>query len=228
MSAGAGPRAREKSRRDRLGDLDPFWAAQLVIAGTIVLDFALPSRVTLRPFWLLPSMEALVLIALIMSAPHPRMRDSQLRRRVSIALIALVSLVNTFSLVLLVHYLLHGGKSNGRSLIGAGIVLWVTNVLLFGLWYWELDRGGPLARSHNHGRLPDFLFVQMTQSRYAPRGWKPGLVDYLYTSFTNATAFSPTDTMPLTQTAKWLMSLQALTALLTVGLVVARAVNILG
>jgi hypothetical protein len=100
-------------------------------------------------------------------------------------------------------------------------------VLLFALWYWQLDRGGPLARATQTETLPDFLFPQMTEPEYAPLDWKPGLVDYLYTSFTNATAFSPTDTMPLTATAKWLMSAQALTALATIGLVVARAVNIL-
>jgi hypothetical protein len=108
------------------------------------------------------------------------------------------------------------------------VVLWVTNVLLFGLWYWELDRGGPVARAMNPGAKPDFLFPQMTlPPEHAPRNWMPGLIDYLYVSFTNATAFSPTDTMPLTQIAKLLMSIQALAALLTIGLVVARAVNIL-
>ena len=139
----------------------------------------------------------------------------------------MVSAVNIFSLVLLCHYLLRGGTANGRPLIGSGIVLWVTNVLLFGLWYWELDRGGPLARAQSTRPLPDFLFLQMTDPEWAPEGWEPGLIDYLYTSFTNATAFSPTDTMPLTAIAKWLMSAQSLTALVTIGLVVARAVNIL-
>jgi hypothetical protein len=131
------------------------------------------------------------------------------------------------SVVLLCHYLLHGGKAGGRQLIGSGIVLWVTNVLLFALWFWQLDRGGPIARFTDNERQPDFLFVQMTERRYSPPNWKPGLIDYLYTSFTNATAFSPTDTMPLTAAAKCLMSAQAITALVTIGLVVARAVNIL-
>ena len=146
------------------------------------------------------------------------------------ALIGLVSAVNIISLYLLVHYLLHhtGRPTQGRPLILAGVVLWVTNVLLFGLWYWELDRGGPVERVMNADARPDFLFPQMTlPQQYAPRNWIPGLIDYLYVSFTNATAFSPTDTMPLTATAKLLMSAQALTALLTIGLVVARAVNIL-
>jgi hypothetical protein len=106
-------------------------------------------------------------------------------------------------------------------------VLWVTNVLLFGLWYWELDRGGPLARMATPDAMPDFLFPQMTEPRHSPAGWMPGLIDYLYLSFTNATAFSPTDTMPLSSIAKVLMTAQSLASLLTIGLIVARAVNIL-
>ena len=102
-------------------------------------------------------------------------------------------------------------------------------MLLFGLWYWKLDRGGPNERITDGDLGYDFMFLQMTEPRVGPRRTgSPGLVDYLYTSFTNATAFSPTDTMPLTATAKWLMTAQAVTALVTIGLVVARAVNILG
>jgi hypothetical protein len=225
---GAALHGEEKRFRERLEKLDPFWGPQLVIGGAILLDLTLPDRLaTIRPAWILPVLEGFVLVALMVASPHPRMRHSPLRRWISIGLIAIVSLFNTISLVLLCRYLLHSRLSNGRELILSGIVLWVTNVLLFSLWYWQLDRGGPLARATDESRLPDFLFVQMTQLQFAPRDWKPGLIDYMYTSFTNATAFSPTDTMPLTQIAKVLMSVQALSALLTVGLVVARAVNVL-
>ena len=105
---------------------------------------------------------------------------------------------------MLVHFLLRGGKVSGHALIGSGVVLWVTNVLLFGVWFWQLDGGGPLARRLKRKPHPDFLFPQMTDDArsFAPRGWEPTLLDYLYTSFTNATAFSPTDTMPLTPMAK--------------------------
>jgi uncharacterized membrane protein len=206
---------------------DPFWGPQLVAGAAILLDLSLAEKLTIGPSWLLPSVETLALLGLVAASPHPRMRHSPLRRKIAIALIALVSVVNSVSLILLVHFLLRGGASSGRALIGSGIVLWVTNVLLFGLWYWELDRGGPLARATDSESHADFLFVQMTEPAHAPAGWKPVLVDYLYTSFTNATAFSPTDTMPLTARAKLLMAGQALSALVTVGLVVARAVNIL-
>jgi hypothetical protein len=219
------PANRSERARATLERHDPFWAPQLVVAAAIALDLSLSKKLTLGPSWLLPSLEGLLVIGL-MASPTSDVRHAALRRRVAIGLIGLVSATNVFSLVELCHYLLRGGKENGHALILSGIVLWVTNVLLFGLWYWEVDRGGPIKRAVGQ-QLPDFLFVQMTEQKYAPPGWMPTLLDYLYTSFTNAAAFSPTDTMPLTITAKLLMTAQSLTALVTIGLVVARAVNIL-
>jgi uncharacterized membrane protein len=219
-------RSGEQATKETLERHDPFWAPQLVVAGAIALDVALPERLTLGPNWLLPSVEGLLLVGLLLASPNPNMRHSPGRRNLAMALIGLVSLVNSISLALLCHFLLHGGKADGRALIGAGMLLWVTNVLLFGLWFWELDGGGPLERARNAER-PDFLFPQMTDPRWAPPDWRPTLVDYMYVSFTNASAFSPTDTMPLTHAAKWMMTGQSLTALVTVALVVARAVNIL-
>jgi hypothetical protein len=213
--------------RATLTRYDPYWDGQLVIAVAIILDLALAEQLTIGPRWLLPSLEAAALLGLTMATPHPRLRDSTLRRRLALTLIAIVTAGNCYSLILLCHYLLQGGHANGHALIGSGFVLWVTNVLLFGVWYWQLDGGGPRARRLKRQPHPDFLFVQMTERQFAPRGWEPRLVDYLYTSFTNATAFSPTDTMPLTPLAKALMTVQSLTALVTIGLVVARAVNIL-
>ena len=213
---------------ETLDRLSPYWEPQLVVAVALGLDLALPNKLTIGPTWLLPAVEGGLLVALVVASPHPAARHSMFRRHVAIGLIALVSAVNAFSLALLCHYLVSGHAENGRRLILAGIVLWVTNVLLFGLWYYELDRGGPVARLLREHRYPDFLFPQMTDAApYSPSDWSPRLIDYLYTSFTNATAFSPTDTMPLTSAAKWLMSAQALAALVTLGLVVARAVNIL-
>lgn len=205
----------------------PFWEPQLVVACAIALQLSLSNEVTLGPTWLLPSLEAALLVGLIIVSPNPNVRYSPVRRRVAIGMIAFVSAANVVSLVMLSHQLLHGGKENGHQLILSGIVLWCTNVLLFGLWYWETDRGGPVAREKGERDFPDFLFPQMTDPRWAPEDWMPRLIDYLYVSLTNATAFSPTDTMPLTATAKWLMGTQSLVALVTVGLVVARAVNIL-
>jgi uncharacterized membrane protein len=205
----------------------PFWEPQLVVACAIALQLSLSKDVTVGPTWLFPALEGALLVGLVVASPHPNVRHSPLRRRTAIAMVAIVSAANIVSLALLCRKLLHGGRENGHALILSGIVLWCTNVLLFALWYWEVDRGGPAARGSGTEDYPDFLFVQMDKTQFAPSDWRPRLVDYLYLSFTNATAFSPTDTMPLTPVAKWLMSGQALASLVTVGLVVARAVNIL-
>jgi hypothetical protein len=218
-------RAGTNALGERLYQWDPYLTPQLVVAAAIVLDLALPEKITIGPSWLLPAFEGLLLVGLSMVSGRPNVRHSPVRRKFALGLIGLVSTVNTVSLILLCHYLLRGRSESGRDLILAGVVLWVTNVLLFGLWFWELDRGGPLVRQSDPGP-PDFLFPQMTEPALA-EGWSPNMIDYLYVSFTNATAFSPTDAMPLTRTAKLLMAAQALTALVTVGLVVARAVNIL-
>jgi hypothetical protein len=210
---------------------NPFWPAQATVLGALVLDLGLPNQLTIGPRWLLPTVEAMLVVGLLIASPRPKVKHSALRRQVALSLIGLVSAVNLYSLGQLVHFLLRGGTADGKSfghaLILAGAVLWGTNVLLFGLWYWELDRGGPMRRMLVRDAQPDFLFPQMTEKNIAPEDWLPSLLDYLYVSLTNATAFSPTDTMPLTATVKGLMSVQALASLATIGLVVARAVNIL-
>jgi uncharacterized membrane protein len=212
----------------RITKIDPVWAPQLVVLAAIALQLVLPDRLTLGPYWLLPAVEALLLVGLAAVSPHPRVRHTPTRRYIAMGLIGLVSAVNVFSLIELTHFLLQGGKVHGRPLIFSGVALWVTNVLLFGLWYWELDRGGPIERARGNRAVPDFLFPQMADAaRFTRPNWIPGLIDYLYVSFTNATAFSPTDVMPLTATAKSLMTAQSVVSLLIVVLVVARAVNIL-
>jgi hypothetical protein len=212
-----------------LSRFDPYWGGQVVLGAAILLQLSLSDQITVGPYWLLPAMEGVALIALSIASPHPRLRHTPLRRQLVLTLIGIVSAANAYSLVMLIHVLLRGGKITGHALIGSGVVLWVTNVLLFGVWYWQLDGGGPAGRKLKRKPHPDFLFPQMTDDakHFAPRGWEPTLVDYLYTSFTTATAFSPTDTMPLTPMAKALMAGQSLVALATIGLVFARAVNIL-
>jgi hypothetical protein len=206
----------------------PFWGPQALVAAAIILDFALPEKLTLGPSWLLPGVEGLLLVGLIFFSPHQDVRHSSLRRHVAIGLIAVVSAVNIVSLYLLAHYLLHSHPKNGAALMFSGVALWGTNVLLFALWYYEIDRGGPVARMLGEDYYPDFMFMQMTDDgkQFVPTDWKPSLTDYLYLSFTNSTAFSPTDTMPLTARAKWLMSAQAMVALVVVILVVSRAVGL--
>jgi hypothetical protein len=221
-------RARPRLRMfEALDRLSPYWGPQVVVLVVILFGLMLPNELTIGQSWLLPAIEGTLLIGLAGVSPHPRVRNHPRRRQFAIALIGLVSLVNIVSLVRLCDRLINYGHQSARILIASGAILWLNNVLLFGLWYWLLDRGGPADREADTDRAPDFMFPQMTDPRWAPPEWRPALVDYLYVSFTNATAFSPTDTMPLSAVAKWLMSAQALTSLVTVGLVVARAVNIL-
>jgi hypothetical protein len=210
---------------------DPLWPAQLAVAGAIALNLGLSNKVTVGPRWLLPGVEGVLLLVLVRVTPARADKHYARWRRFSLAVIGLVSLVNIVSLALLIHYLINGGKIGGHQLILSGVLLWATSVLLFAVWFWELDRGGPVVR-HLHPDAPaDFQFPQMENAdnpQLSPPGWRPGFLDYLYTSLTNASAFSPTDTMPLTQTAKVVMAVQSVAALATLGLVVARAVNVLG
>ena len=219
---------RGEQERERLVPRDTFWPAQLAAAAAIVLYFALPGKLTVGPTWVLPSFEALLLVGLVVAMPTPKVKNySPKRRYLMLALTALVTVAYLVSLGLLVHYLLQGGKAGGRQLVFSGVVLWVTNVLIFGVWYWEVDRGGPMVRLLDPKARPDFLFPQMSDGQWAPPNWGPKFLDYLYVSSTNATAFSPTDTMPLTRSAKMLMLVQGVASLLTIGLIFARAVNIL-
>lgn len=209
---------------------EPRWPGSLAVAVSIALYFALPNKLItgLGPRWLVPALEGVLGASLLIANPRLS-RESRRLRPVAIALIAFVNLANVVSLGELVHELLaiNGNAHSGRDLIYASVPIWVTNVLVFALWYWELDRGGPVARLEALRRQPDFLFPQMTAPDATTPDWSPAFLDYLYTSFTNATAFSPTDTMPLTAWAKILMMVQSLASLLTVALVVSRAVNIL-
>jgi hypothetical protein len=210
-------------------DAEPFWPAQLAAGAALVLYLTLPHALIMGPKWLVPGVEGVLLLGLVLTTPTRHHMQSTRLRAVIVGLVGLVSLTTLISLILLARFLLDGSHARGHALLFAGAVLWMTNVLIFGIWYWELDRGGPAHRlaQSNASRPPDFLFPQMAQPGLAP-GWRPGFVDYLYTSYTNATAFSPTDTMPLSAMAKLLMAIQSLIALTTILLVVARAVNVLG
>ena len=214
--------AAEELRRD-----DPLWPGQLAIFAALVLYLVLPPKLTIGPNWIVPSAEAGVLVALV--AAVPGLERGRMRRRIiALTVVLVATLANLVAVGLLTHYLITGGHARGADLINGGAVIWATNLLLFAVWYWELDRGGPVVPADAPPRPPDFLFPQMSDSNYAAPGWKPSFGDYLYVSLTNQTAFSPTDTMPLTRGAKLLMGIQGVASLITVGIVVARAVNILG
>jgi hypothetical protein len=223
----AGPRAVPAWKRPTQGEAR--WQAALAVGVAVALQYALPGRLVLvHPTWLLPTLEGLLLIVLVMANPRRINTESRALRLLGLTLAALLSLANAWSVGALVVGLVQGtqGGSPGSLLITGGAI-WLTNVIVFGLWYWEFDRGGPVARAHADRMYPDFLFAQMTTPQLATPDWEPAFGDYLYLSFTNAAAFSPTDVLPLSRWAKMGMTAQASISIVTVALVVARAVNIL-
>jgi hypothetical protein len=207
---------------------EPRWPAAVAVIVAIALYVTLPDKLTYGSKVILPGLEAALLIPLLITAPDRDDEETRWQRMAALAVIAIINLANLVSLVLLVHELLGGKKTGGHELIFFSMEIWITNVIVFALWYWELDRGGPGKRCSMKHREPDFLFPQMVTPAAAADNWYPSFIDYTYVSFTNATAFSPTDTMPLTEWAKVLMMIQSLASLITVALVAARAVNILG
>lgn len=212
-------------RPDRPENRLPALAAILL---AVALQRAVPEQYTVVPRWPLIAMELLLVLILVVNNPLRLSRRNTLARWGSLGLTAAITIDNTASAVVLNYRILSGAVSNDAAvLLGSGGAIYVTNVLVFALWYWELDRGGPFARTSGDKRYPDFLFPQMSDPEHAKPGWRPTFVDYFYVSFTNVVAFSPTDTMPLARWAKLLMTLQATVATSTVVLVIARAVSVL-
>jgi uncharacterized membrane protein len=212
----------------RVTEGEPRWPVSLFVVVAIGLQLTLPQRLAVLPRFVLPALALVLLIGLVSVNPKRISRHSPRLRAASMALIGLLSVANAVSAGRLIVGLIQGteGKDAG-PLLANGAAIWLTNVIVFALWYWELDRGGPGARANAHRHYPDFLFPQMENPELAPEHWEPGFVDYLYVSFTNATAFSPTDVLPLTPWTKLTMLAQEAISLSTVGLVIARAVNIL-
>ncbi|MCZ0984951.1 DUF1345 domain-containing protein [Streptomyces diastatochromogenes] len=207
---------------------EPRWAVTAAILVAVALQLMLPHRLALQPFWALPVLELVLLAGLI--AANPRRVEPRTRRLrwLGLGLICVISLANGLAAIRLVADLVSGtAGADAVPLLLTGGGIWLTNVIVFALWYWEWDRGGPMARALGRQQHVDFLFVQMQSPETAPPDWEPAFLDYLYLSFTNSTAFSPTDVMPLSRWAKMLMMLQSSVSLVTVVLVVARAVNIL-
>jgi hypothetical protein len=202
--------------------------AGVAIGVAIVLQLSIPDKYGVHPRWLLPSLEGVLLVALTVLNPVRLTRRTAFGRYAALAMVALITLDNMIGSVLLDRDILNGRATNDASgLLASGAAIYLTNMIAFGLWYWEIDRGGPFARSAGSDPHPDFLFPQMTSPELAPPDWEPRFVDYLYVSFTNVVAFSPTDTMPLGRGVKALMAVQSIVALTTIGLVIARAVNVL-
>ncbi len=217
-----------------------FWLARGSIVVVASLQMFVVNNFSMGPKWLAPVLELLLLIPLSVATawtigkakaatqPHHFLDLAKHRHAVRVAAIvltALITITNFGALFELVRALLSGKAGAAPSLLLDAINIWITNVIAFTLWFWNIDRDGPALRGLHATRHIDFLFPQMSLPN--SENWTPGFVDYFFLAFTNATAFSPTDTLPLSQRAKLLMMAQAAVSLLVVALVAARAVNIL-
>jgi hypothetical protein len=198
------------------------------IAITIVLKLAVPDREGVGSHWVVPGVEMGLLVCLLAADPARVAGHRRWFRRLAIALVLALAAATLLSTALLIRDLIIGGKvTNAAStLLAAGALIWLGNVLVFSLIYWLLDSGGPLARYLHERPYPDFAFSQQLTPELAPPDWRARYVDYLMLGLTTSTAFSPTDVMPMVPWAKLTMALQALISLVVVGLVIARAVNV--
>jgi hypothetical protein len=213
-------------RRETSGE--SRWAAAAAVVVAAALQLSLPARLALGPRWLLPGFEIGLVVLLLVANPGRITRSEPALRRFALLLVAVLSAANTASGAALVHDLLTGhGSDDPAELLSDGGTIYLINIVVFALWYWELDRGGLAVRAAGRREYPDFLFPQMQSPGLADPEWEPRFVDYAYVAFTNVTAFSPTDTLPLSRWAKVLMLLQSALAVVLVALVVARAVNVL-
>lgn len=231
----AAARLPEEPRRERHGENRLPPAAAVVVAA--LLYALLPDPVRLGPRVIVPAVEVLLLVALLVTNPRRMNRETRASRRVSLGLAVVVALTNLVALGLLVADLVKGRAAQAGPLLVAGLQVWLTGVIGFALVYWELDRGGPVSRAtRTRSALPaaDWRFSQdenddavteVAAGSSGKSGWVPLFVDYLYLSLTNSSAFSPTDTMPLSSRAKLLMSVQAVSALLVTLVIVSRAVG---
>jgi hypothetical protein len=204
------------------------WPMAGAVVAAIVLTILLPDAVRLGPRWLLPLIEGVLLVAVVVGAPGRINRRSRLLRAISIALVVVLVLGTLWATGQLIDDLIHGGpETNSASdLLEAGSVVWLSNNIAFALLYWELDGGGAAARAHHAADHLDLAFPQQLNPRLASPNWQPRFIDYLYLGFTNATAFSPTDVMPLVPWAKITMAVQSVISIAILGLVIARAVNV--
>jgi hypothetical protein len=202
------------------------WPMAVAVLAATLMRLALPPPY--RSHWPFAVVEVLLLAALVIGDPGRIDRTSPVLRRLTTLLLAVIIVDNTFSIVELVRSVITGRPQiSAATLLAVGGVIWATNVIAFSLCYWQFDRGGPAARAVGTSSPAAFVFPEETFPGNVPRGWGPQYADYLYLAFTNATAFSPTDTMPVRTWAKLTMMIEAATSLVIGLLVISRAINIL-
>jgi hypothetical protein len=207
-----------------------WWPVALAIIVAGALHVALPAAYRIQPAWVVPVVLAGFLVVLIAGDPGRIDRRKAWLRVVTAVVIALLTVANVVAAARLVAAILTNSKvfaAHPGGLLAAGGVVWVTNVIAFALWYWDLDRGGAASRAHHPDRNPAFVFPEMQHPAYAPPGWVPRFVDYLSLAFWTATAISPTDISAVKPWAKLLMMLEAGCSVVLAALVIARAINIL-
>jgi uncharacterized membrane protein len=201
----------------------PHWAAIVALIAIGVLYAFLPSKVNGGPAWLLLTIEAVILLPLLIAILTGHRVSLTTRRIGSLILLGVVTLALSVAIVHLIFTLKK--DLNGIALLYTGLLLYCCNALVFSLWYWAVDGGGADKRLQSDHQAADFLFPQ--QVGVFDGTWMPHYFDYLYVAFTGATAFSPTDTMPLTHRAKFLMMTEPMLALLLISFIVSRAINII-
>ena len=209
---------------------EPWWPVALAIIVAAGLHVALPARYRVQPAWVAPAVLLGLLAVLIVGDPGRIDRQRTWLRIVTGVVIAFLTVANLLAAVRLVADILTNNKlfaDHPGGLLAAGGVVWATNVIAFGLWYWDLDRGGAAARAHHPDRNPAFVFPEMQHSQYAPADWVPRFIDYLSLAFWTATAISPTDISAIRPWAKLLMMLEAGCSIVLAALVIARAINVL-
>lgn len=197
-------------------------AVVVLVLVIVAVQLSLPPSVTVGPIWLIPLLELSgipIALALRRSEGSGGMR----LRRVVYAYLTLLVIASVMNAVLLLVSMLQGDDTDGVYLLMAGFGVLLINVLSFGMVYWWIDSGGPLSRASADPGPPDFLFPQQA----SPTTWRPSLIDYLFTAYTNIIAFSPTDTMPLTHRVKVLFMVQSSAALLTIVITLSRAINLI-
>jgi uncharacterized membrane protein len=206
------------------------WPPSLATVTLIGIPFLLPDQVFPRLLWLSAPFEVGLLVAIICSDPGRIDRRSERIRFLSIFLTGLFAVMAMLATVWLTIELVDGAPDldDAKTLLATGALVWIDVNLTFSLLYWQLDGGGSADRLHRPPRYPDLAFPEHLNPDIAPPGWRPAYVDYLYLGFTNATAFSPTDIMPLARWAKLLMTAQAILSIVILTLVIANAVNTLG
>lgn len=211
--------ARRRNFESRLG------AGVSIVLVLILMAFT-PERYRLLPAWLPVFVAGLLAATLIFGASlgeDPKWR--RLERQLILAVVAIAAILNCANLVIVVRELvLTPSRVHAVQLLGTSVAIWIINLMCFSLIYWILDRGGPSARAHGEKVLPDFAFIQATDGNLAPTGWQPVFVDYVFLAFTGA--LSPTDASPLTPRAKLTMMAETLISLITIAVVVARAITI--